>query len=213
MDYSLFIREGLCIVYNVHLKIFCISGVEMSSEALGMMYIFIARIFDVSIGTMRIILIARGKKYLAPILGFVEILIWLTAIGKALQNLNGVSSYLVYAGGFAAGNYVGMLIEEWLPFGHQAIRVVTRGKANDVIDDLKELGLGVTTFNGEGTENEVSLLYTVVPKKKVRDALAVIKKQHPLAFITVEDVKAIHAGYVGKKSFSELFGRMITKKK
>ncbi len=186
----------------------------MSPEVYGMIYIFIARIFDVSLGTLRIILISRGKKYLAPILGFLEILIWLTAISKALQNLNGVASYLIYAGGFAAGNYIGMLIEGLLPFGYQAIRVVTRIKAREVIVELKKMGLGVTTFSGEDTEEEeVSLLYTVMPRKQVKEALSVINKYHPQAFITVEDVKSFQSGYVSGKRFLDLFGRMITKKK
>ncbi len=185
----------------------------MATDVYGMIYIFVARIFDVSLGTLRIILIARGKKYLAPLLGFLEVLIWLAAISRALQNLNGPGSYLIYAGGFAAGNYVGMLIEEILPFGYQAIRVVTRVKAGEVIDELRRMGLGVTTFSGEGSEDEVSLLYTVVPKKEVKRALEVIKAWHPAAFITVEDVKSFHSGYKGGKSFLELFARLITKKK
>ena len=185
----------------------------MSPDITTMLYIFFARICDVSIGTIRIILIARGKKYMAPILGFFEILIWLTAISKVLTTMSGIESYLIYAAGFASGNYVGMLIEEFLSFGHVALRVVTRIRAAEVLDVLKEKGYGVTTFAGRGLEGDVSLLYTVVPRKKIKDVMAIIEKYHPRAFITIEDVKSYKSGYISARRFPQRFGRLITKKK
>jgi len=96
--------------------LFCWQVVMISSELIthegaGMLLIFFARIFDVSLGTIRIILIARGYRYIAPILGFFEVLIWLAAINIVLSSLQSVASYIIYAAGFAAGNYIGMILE------------------------------------------------------------------------------------------------------
>ena len=87
--------------------------------------IFVARIFDVTLGTIRIILVSRGVKIPAALLGFFEVLIWLIAIGRVMQNLNNVSNYIAYAGGFAMGNFVGIYIENKLAMGLLSIRVVT----------------------------------------------------------------------------------------
>ena len=92
-------------------------GSEIFTFIILPILIFIARVCDVSIGTMRIIFISRGAKILAPLLGFFEILIWLVAIGKVMQNLDNIACYVAYAGGFATGNFVGIRIEEKLAMG------------------------------------------------------------------------------------------------
>ena len=87
--------------------------------------IFIARVADVTLGTVRVIFVSRGMKYLAPLIGFVEILIWLMAIGHTMQNLTNPACYVAYAGGFAMGNFVGITIAERLSLGVVMIRVIT----------------------------------------------------------------------------------------
>jgi len=79
--------------------------------------IFFARVCDVSLGTIRIIFISKGIKYLAPIVGFFEILIWLLAISQIMQNLTNPYYYIFYAGGFATGNLVGIILDEKLSIG------------------------------------------------------------------------------------------------
>lgn len=185
----------------------------MPGDVTTLLIIFFSRILDVSLGTMRIILISRGHKNIAPLLGFFEVLIWLTAISKALQNLNGIASTLVYAGGFAAGNYVGMLLEEWIPIGYQSIRVITKRKATRLPELLRKMGLGVTEIDGEGMEGQISLLYVVVAKKQVKPVLKAIKELHPKAFITIEDVRYYHSGFFAQKRFMDIFGKLVTKKK
>ena len=96
---------------------------DFFSYAVLPILIFLARICDVSIGTMRIIFVSKGKKNIAPVLGFFEVLIWITAISKIMQNLDNYVNYIAYAGGFATGNFIGMLIEERLAMGILMIRV------------------------------------------------------------------------------------------
>ncbi len=156
--------------------------------------IFVARIFDVSIGTMRIIFTARGKRYLAPILGFFEILIWLLAIGQIFQNLNNFACYLAYAGGFATGNYIGILIEHKLALGTQVVRIITQRDASQLIDRLKDEGYGLTLIDGEGGNGAVKIIFTLIRRKSLPQIIEIIRNHNPKAFFSVEDVRFAREG-------------------
>ena len=113
--------------------------------------IFFARICDVTIGTIRIIFVSRGQKFLAPLVGFFEVLIWLIAIGKVMQNLDNIFCYIAYASGFAAGNFIGIYVEQKLAMGTLIIQVITRKDASELIDALKSKGYGVTAIPAAGS--------------------------------------------------------------
>lgn len=156
--------------------------------------IFAARVADVTLGTLRIIFTSRGKRRLAPILGFFEVLIWIVAIGQLVQHLSSVTSYLGYAAGFAAGNFVGMLIEDRLAIGIQVVRAIVPGSGEEVMQRLRDAGFGVTSVDGHGSTGQVKLIYTVVKRKHSKDAMNIIHSVHPRAFITVEDVRTAEEG-------------------
>jgi len=156
--------------------------------------IFVARVADVTLGTLRIIFVSRGKRRLAPILGFFEVLIWIVAIGQLVQNLSSVTSYLGYAAGFAAGNYVGMLIEDRLAIGTQVVRAIIPGNGEEVIRHLHDAGFGVTGVDGQGGTGPVKLIYAVVKRKHIKEVMRVIHDVHPKAFVTVEDVRSSEEG-------------------
>jgi uncharacterized protein YebE (UPF0316 family) len=156
--------------------------------------IFCSRIFDVSLGTIRIIFVSRGNRAIAPLLGFFEVLIWLIAIGKIMQNLTNVAAYLAYAGGFATGNYLGIVIEQKLAVGLLAIRVITSKDASSLIQSMKEAGYGVTVVDAMGNTGKVNLLYSVIKRSKVQDVVEMIKRFNPKAFYSVEEVKHVHEG-------------------
>jgi len=178
----------------------------MTTYILTMLYIFVARICDQSIGTIRIVLIARGYRSIAPILGFFEVLIWLTAINKALQSLDSVYSYIIYAAGFATGNYVGMLLEEKIAIGYQTIRIITSKEVSALPISLIEEGFGITILDGKGRQGGVSVLYTIVAKRDVKRVLEIVNTLEPNAFITIEDVKSLHSGFISRKGFRDYFG-------
>ncbi|MBN2160705.1 MAG: DUF2179 domain-containing protein [Spirochaetes bacterium] len=182
-------------------------------ELFTLAYIFFARILDVSLGTMRIVLISRGYRHIAPLLGFFEILIWLTAISRALASLNSVYSYLIYAAGFAAGNYVGMMLEEKLPFGYKSLRVVTTKEVSILPLMLREEGFGVTIVEGMGLKGPVTLLYSLVRKKKLQRFLEIVRILEPNAFITIEEVRAYRPGFVSRKPYPAILGRLMRKGK
>ena len=150
--------------------------------------IFLARVADVSIGTVRLIFISRGLKYLAPIVGFFEILIWLLAIGQIMKNLSNPACYIAYAGGFAMGNFVGLWIAERLSLGVVLIRVVTNKDATGLVGYLKSADYGVTIIDGQGATGQVKVVFTIVPRREVKRVVDLIKKFNPNAFYTVEEV-------------------------
>ena len=172
--------------------------------------IFLARVFDVSIATIRIIFVMSGKKFLAPVFGFFESFIWLIAIGQIIQNIDNFYSYIAFALGFAAGTLVGMLIEEKLALGSVVIRVITRKEATDLIDYFKEKQLHYSNISAEGRDGKVNILFTVIKRVQLKEVLSAIKFYNPKAFYTVEGVKRvsdedipeIEHKYYGLKLFS-----------
>ena len=176
--------------------------------------IFMARVCDVSIGTIRIILISRGNKLVAPLLGFIEVLIWITAISQVMKNMSNLMCYLAYGAGFATGNYVGMLIESKLAMGLQMIRVISRAKLQLLPGALRSEGFGVTTVEGKGAAGKVNIIFSTIPRKKLKRYIKMVDSVDPEAFISVEDVRSTKAGYfssIARRNIFEL--KNIFKKK
>jgi len=170
--------------------------------------IFIARIADVSIGTVRLIFVSRGFKYLAPVVGFFEVLIWLLAIGQIMKNLSNPACYIAYAGGFAMGNYVGMWIAEKLSLGVVLIRVITKMDALPLVEHLNSKSYGVTSVDGHGASGVVKVVFTIVPRREVPSVVESIKKFNPQAFYSIEEVGFVEKGiFPGKKGWRD-FGRL-----
>ena len=157
--------------------------------------IFLARILDVSVGTLRIIFVSKGLKYLAAILGFVESLVWVLAISQVIQNLNSSITYIAFALGFAAGNLVGMMLEERIAMGNLIVRIITRREADELVSFLRSSGYGVTDVDAQGEAGPVTLLFTIVKRRKLPEVIAIIKRFNPNAFYTVEDVRFVKEAY------------------
>lgn len=170
--------------------------------------IFLARIMDVSIGTVRIILVAKGYKKFAPIAGFFEILIWIIAITRIMENLDNWVCYIAYALGFATGNYIGMIIEERLALGYETVRIITKQAANNLIEEFRERGYGTTSVDAHGNLGAVAVIYVIVSRKKIKNVISLIYKHNPKALYTIEDIR-----YVSKDVFFNTTGSPIVKKK
>jgi len=158
--------------------------------------IFLARLIDVSLGTIRIIFISRGLKYIAPLIAFVEINIWLLAIAQIIYNLDNPICVIAYAGGFALGNLAGILIEEKLSIGSVILRIITRHDSNKMIDCLKSKKYGVTTIDAQGNNGDVKIILAVVRRSDLNKILCDIKSIHPHAFYTVENVRTVEEATV-----------------
>lgn len=154
--------------------------------------IFLARVADVSIGTFRIVLFSKNKKYLVTVLGFVEVTIWLLAVRQVIINLANPVCYLAFAGGFAIGNYVGLAIEERVGLGFAVIRIITRKKADDLFQYFISHGYRITRIPAEGATGEVDILFTIVKRAQINQVIDIIKQYNPNAFYTIDDVKAVN---------------------
>ena len=156
--------------------------------------IFLARLVDVSFGTMRIIFVSRGMKHIASIFAFFEIIIWLFAISQIMEHLNSISYYLAYAFGYATGTYVGILIEEKMAIGRVIVRIITKKDATELVETLRATGYGVTSFGGHGATGDVKLVYATVERKDLDDILTIIKKFNPKALFSIEGVRLANEG-------------------
>jgi uncharacterized protein YebE (UPF0316 family) len=173
--------------------------------------IFSARICDVSIGTMRIIFVSKGKRNIAPLLGFFEVLIWIIVVSRVMQNLDNYLTYVAYAAGFATGNYVGMIIEERLAVGVQLIRVITHQQGPELVRMLSAGGFGATMVDAKGSRENVALIYTIVPRNDLNRVLEIINGFNPKAFYSIEDIRATSEGIFPAKKANTgfLFGNVI----
>ncbi len=167
--------------------------------------ICLARICDVTLGTIRIMYVARGIKALSAILGFFEVLIWLFAIGQIISNLTNVVNYIAFGTGYALGNYVGITIEEKLSVGVLMLRIITREKADTLVDALQGAGFGITAVDARGIYGPVDVIFTVIKRKDLKNAVEIIKKHHPQAVYSVQDVKSVSAA-----PFPRINGRETT---
>lgn len=150
--------------------------------------IFGARICDVSLGTMRMMLVVSGHRYISAALGFFEVIIWVFAVGNAIKYLSYPLAVLGYAGGFATGVIVGMFIENRLAFGLRMVRVISTEKDSDVAAHLREAGYRVTRLDGSGKTGPVEISFMVVRRRKLDEVRRLIEEAAPNAFVTVERV-------------------------
>jgi len=167
--------------------------------------IFSARVADVSLGTIRVIFISKGLKYIAPVIGFFEVIIWLLAIGQVMQNLTNVASYIAYGAGFATGTLMGMLVEERLSLGTVIIRVITRRDSSELVSHLRSLNYGVTELNAEGSTGQVKVLLMVIKRQDSKEVVAKIKQFNPQAFYSIEEVKSVRDGVFPEQTGWGLF--------
>jgi len=156
--------------------------------------IFSARVIDVSLQTIRIVFVSKGFKYLAPLTGFFEVLVWVLAIGQIMQNLDNFIYYIAYAGGFAMGSFVGIRIEERLAIGCVGIRIITNQDAASLIQSLRQKGYGVTDIDAQGEHGAVSVIYLTIKRTDLQEIVTLIKKFNPKAFYTVEDIRFVNQG-------------------
>ena len=162
--------------------------------------IFLARVSDVSIGTLRIIFVSRGYKLLAPLLGFFEIMIWLLAIGQIMHNLDNFVCLFAYAGGFSFGNLAGIWIENKLAVGKVLVRIITEKGASELVESLRIYGFGATNITAEGSRGPVNVIYSVINRSDIGKVHHLINRLNPRSFYTVEDIRELAHGIFPEKA-------------
>ena len=161
--------------------------------------IFFAKIIEVSISTIRLVFINKGERVKGAVLGFIEILIWLIVVSSVLNNITeDPIKVFIYAAAFALGNYLGVTIESKIAVGLASIQVVVNKESGEILADiLREQGYGVTIIEGKGINESIkNLLFIQLNRKKISEAVKVIKHHNPEAYITVNDIKSMMGGYI-----------------
>jgi len=154
--------------------------------------IFLARIVDVSVGTLRTISIIQGRTKIAFFLAFIETSVWLIVLSEVLPKV--VAEPLLgvfYAFGFATGNVVGILVEKRLAMGYINFRVITTKFAIEITNSLREKGFAVTNFEGEGKDGKVTEIYVATDRKNLSTLVKIVKEIEPDAFYIAEQAGII----------------------
>ncbi len=162
---------------------------------MGAGLIFLLRVGDMSLDTLRVLVVMRGRKGIAWVLGFFQALIFVLAISSVLKNLDNPLNIIGYAAGFATGNVVGMWIEERLAIGHMLLNVVSPRLGTAIAEHMRAEGYAVTEIPARGKDGMVTLLNISVLRKNVAQVHKLVNQVDPSAFITAEDVRPVRHGF------------------
>ena len=171
----------------------------MLATILGALLIMCMRICDVTIDTIRLILVVQGRKYLAGIAGFFEILIWIFAIRFVMQHMDVILNLFGYATGFALGNIIGITIEQKIGFGFAQLNVISRHFTDKIANELRKMRHGVTILPAEGGTGGVSIIVVITPRNVQKQVISVIESIDDKAFITVQHSVPYRGFMHGKK--------------
>lgn len=162
----------------------------------GYLYIFCARIIDVSISVVRTLLMVRGKKIQAACLGAVEVFVYITVLTKIMGQLNNLGNLIAYSLGFGTGQIVGIFIEQKMALGNVTVQVITKEDENQLVEVLREEGFGVTVVQGYGRNGMKHILNIVLKRSMLPKLNEVLNEFDKDAFVTVLDTKYIQGGYL-----------------
>lgn len=151
--------------------------------------IFFGRLCDVPLSTLRIMFVARGDRKLAPLVGFGEIFLWIIIISQVISRADGIISYLCYAAGFAAGTYIGIIMEEKLAIGFYKYQIFMKRSGVKLLQIFNKHNFGATLFHGEGFESPSTMVETIIHRKQKNVLEDIIHKYDPEAFVIVEPIK------------------------
>jgi len=175
--------------------------------------IVLARITDVSLGTLRIVLISKGFKRIAPIISFFESFVWILVAARILSSMSGnetitvlnIIQYFSYALGYAMGTFIGMKIEQKLSLGQVLVRAIATNEAESLVSTLRENKIGLTAVDASGKDGNVKVLFIVVNRTELSNVLNIIKINNPKTFYTVENVQTVNKGYFSEISSHDPF--------
>lgn len=167
------------------------------NEALFLVVIVVAKIVEVAIGTLRIVMITKGERKIGSILAFVEVVIWCILAGSVLSTITEAPLRTVaYSIGFALGNYVGSYLEEKIAIGLSEIQVILmEDHSAKVCNALRESGYAVTQIKAQGKSHPRELLMMYVPRNKIKSCVKTIRDVEQNAVITISDTKPVYGGF------------------
>lgn len=155
----------------------------------GYLFIFFARVMDVSLATIRLLFVVRGRKIEAAFIGFFEVLIFVTALARVMGHLDNWFNILAYAGGFATGSLVGGMVEERLALGYVATQIISLRMDNELRDAIRAAGFGLTVITGQGKDGERHILLVVSKRKHLPRLSKLIDSIDAQALIITTDAR------------------------
>jgi len=164
-----------------------------------LLFIFFARILDVSLGTIRMILVIRGDKVPAATIGFFEIMVYTVALGLVVGSLDDPVKLIIFCAGFSLGVLVGSVIEEKLALGYRGLQVIIDRDHCDLVTVLREAGYPVTCWEATGKSGPKTVLHMVVKRNMIKAVSNHIYEQDPNAFVVLMEPKHFRGGYIKKK--------------
>lgn len=163
---------------------------------IGYLFIFFARVIDVTLGTMRTLMVVQGRKLEAATVGFFEVIIYITALGKVVDSLDNPLNLLAYGLGFACGNYVGIMVENKIALGKLGAQIVLKSSGNkELIEILRENKFGVTIIDGYGIDGPREILNVALNRKDLEKLKDKVYGYDKSAFITVSSINPISGGF------------------
>jgi uncharacterized protein YebE (UPF0316 family) len=171
---------------------------------LGALLIFLLRILDVSVGTLRVLYMVRGDRRKAVPLAFFESLIWVFAISRIMKEVDNAANMVAFAAGFAAGTFVGMTLERWIASGFVLVRVISDVGKEKLAGEVRAAGFGVTLVTGEGREGEQEILFIVAIRRRAQELLNLVRRVDDGAFVTIDPVQKAMGGYLPATAASQM---------
>lgn len=168
--------------------------------------IFFSRIIDQTIGTLRLVFLAKGYKNIAPILGFFESVIWILVVREVIVNVTHPMALVAYGAGFAMGNYIGLILEEKLSVGNVIVRVILPCEDTSLIEAFQRENFGYTIMDGEGRNGKVKVLFVVLDRTDLAKVLGILNEVNPTVFYSIEDVKQVKDGIFPRGKRRHFFG-------
>ncbi|SMB81966.1 Uncharacterized protein YebE, UPF0316 family [Desulfonispora thiosulfatigenes DSM 11270] len=158
--------------------------------------IFLAMAVFVSLNTIRVILIIRGKKGIASILAAAENFIYMSTFAYAISGSgSNIVAIIIASGGYACGVLTGSIVEKKLNMGHLVVQIIADGELEDLIEGLRKSNYAITNWKVQGLKGNKEMLYLLVKKKRYYDLESKIKELKPNSFIVVTEPNYFNGGY------------------
>ncbi|HRN50933.1 MAG TPA: DUF5698 domain-containing protein [Anaerolineales bacterium] len=159
--------------------------------------VFMLRVVNQSLDTLRVVMMLRGRKLETWILGFIETVIFVVALSSVISGLDNVLNIIGYSAGFATGTTVGMWVEDRLAIGFINLSIVSPKRGTALVQHLREAGYGVTEIPARGKDGMVSLINLSVRRKEVDQVQALVESVDSTAFVTSEETRPLRRGFWG----------------
>jgi len=159
--------------------------------------VFLLRVTDVSMGTLRTVYILQGRRIRATVIGFFEVLIWIFVVSQVVAAISNWVLMIGYAGGFATGTYLGLWLESHFAIGYAQLRIISRSYGEQIASALWKENFGATVVRGHGRAGDIDLVFSIVPRRHINKCVQIASGIDKDSFVSVSDSRYLYRGYLG----------------